>query len=211
MGGYVRVSVVGGRSGDRFLSPELQRDVIAGWAERSDVQLAEVREELDVSGGRRDRPGLEHLVSGVIAGRLGGIVVARVDRFTRSLAYGADVIERVVAAGGTVIGAESGTDARTRDGRMLTQMLMSMAEHQLEGYREGAIASRAKMVGQGKHVAPYPPAGYLRDGGRLSIDPVWGPVMVEAFGRVASGQSLGEVSRWLAGLGMRTGRGEVGS
>jgi DNA invertase Pin-like site-specific DNA recombinase len=207
MGGYVRVSVVGGRSGDTFMSPDLQRDSIEGWAKRAGATLDTIREELDVSGGARNRPGLEWLVAETEAGRLGGIVVAKIDRFTRNVAYGADVIERVVAAGGTVIGADDGTDARTRNGRLMVQMMMAIGEHQLEGYREGTRASQAKMIAQGKHVGPYAPAGYLREGGYLKPDPHWGPVMRDVFVRLASGHSVAETVAWLNDLGLTTGRG----
>lgn len=207
MGGYVRVSVVGGREGDTFMSPGLQRDSIEGWAKRSSTDLAVIREELDVSGGARNRPGLEWLVSETQAGRLGGIVVAKIDRFTRNVAYGADVIERVVAGGGTVIGADDGTDARTRNGRLMVQMMMAIGEHTLEGYREGTRAAQAKMIAQGKHVGPYAPAGYVREGGYLAPDPRWAPVIRETFARLAAGETFAEVTAWLNSLGLRTGRG----
>jgi hypothetical protein len=41
--GYVRVSRVGGRGGDSFLSPELQREQIALAARREGLEVADVR------------------------------------------------------------------------------------------------------------------------------------------------------------------------
>ncbi len=49
--GYVRVSKVGGRGGDSFLSPDLQREQIAAAARREGLDVVEVLEELDASGG----------------------------------------------------------------------------------------------------------------------------------------------------------------
>jgi hypothetical protein len=56
----VRVSVVGDREGERFVSPDEQPDRIAAACERDGLVLGDVFEELDVSGGRSlaDRPGL---------------------------------------------------------------------------------------------------------------------------------------------------------
>lgn len=54
--GYVRVSRVGGRSGDSFLSPDLQREQIEGVARREGLTIVEVIDELDASGGDADRP-----------------------------------------------------------------------------------------------------------------------------------------------------------
>jgi hypothetical protein len=51
---YVRVSDVRGRSGDRFLSPELQTNTIRRLAQANGLELNEPTvEELDVSGGKR--------------------------------------------------------------------------------------------------------------------------------------------------------------
>jgi site-specific DNA recombinase len=54
--GYVRVSRVGGRAGDSFLSPELQRQSIERVCHREGLELVDVFEELDKSGGDAGRP-----------------------------------------------------------------------------------------------------------------------------------------------------------
>jgi hypothetical protein len=52
--GYIRVSDTKGRSGENFLSPEIQRDTIKRLAQSKGVELNEpIIEELDVSGGKR--------------------------------------------------------------------------------------------------------------------------------------------------------------
>ena len=51
--GYVRVSRVSKRSGDSFLSPELQRQSIERVCQREGLELVDVLEELDKSGGDR--------------------------------------------------------------------------------------------------------------------------------------------------------------
>src|SRR5262245_26604014 len=54
--GYVRVSRVGGRSGDSFISPELQTQSIERVCQREGLTLVDVVEELDASGGDATRP-----------------------------------------------------------------------------------------------------------------------------------------------------------
>ena len=49
--GYVRVSRVGGRRGERFISPAVQRELIESWAATRGARVLEVFEELDESGG----------------------------------------------------------------------------------------------------------------------------------------------------------------
>src|SRR3954468_6079456 len=79
--GYVRVSQVAGRSGERFISPAVQREQIEGWAKLHGHRLAAVHRELDQSGARADRPLLEEAVARVERGASHGIVVAKLDRF----------------------------------------------------------------------------------------------------------------------------------
>jgi len=57
--GYVRVSSVGGRKGERFISPSVQRELIEGWANGRGARVLRIIEELDQSGGRTGRPLLE--------------------------------------------------------------------------------------------------------------------------------------------------------
>jgi DNA invertase Pin-like site-specific DNA recombinase len=95
--GYVRVSQVRGREGERFMSPTLQREQIFGWAASHAVQIGELFEELDQSGARRNRPQLERALRRIEAGESGGLVVATTDRFGRSALHGLLAIERIRA------------------------------------------------------------------------------------------------------------------
>lgn len=54
--GYIRVSRRGGREGESFISPDVQRQKIAAWAELHDVEILQWWEEIDHSGAKRDRP-----------------------------------------------------------------------------------------------------------------------------------------------------------
>lgn len=68
--GVVRVSRVGRRTGESFVSPREQRDRIARACTQEGHELVEVFEELDVSGGKSldGRPGLLAAVSAVESG-----------------------------------------------------------------------------------------------------------------------------------------------
>src|SRR4029079_16646979 len=92
--GYVRVSRVGSRRGERFISPAVQRELIENWAVIHGARVLEVFRELDESGGRADRRLLEHALRRVESGISQGIVVSKVNRFGRSLVSGLDAIGR---------------------------------------------------------------------------------------------------------------------
>ncbi len=56
--GYIRVSRVGGRGGDSFISPAVQRDQIERWAAMRGATIVKWHEEYDQSGGKaRGRAG----------------------------------------------------------------------------------------------------------------------------------------------------------
>lgn len=57
--GYFRVSRVGQREGDSFLSPTLQRESIERVCQREGIELIDVYEELDRSGGATRAAALE--------------------------------------------------------------------------------------------------------------------------------------------------------
>jgi hypothetical protein len=55
--GYIRVSQVGGRGGDSFISPELQRESIERVCARENLEVTDWVEEFDASGGDPTREG----------------------------------------------------------------------------------------------------------------------------------------------------------
>ena len=82
--GYVRVSRVGGREGDSFISPPLQREQIEAVARREGLEVVEVLEELDASGGDNTRPLWNRAIEMVESGEVAGIAVWNLSRFSRS-------------------------------------------------------------------------------------------------------------------------------
>src|SRR3954468_1807577 len=130
--GYVRVSQVGGRAGERFISPALQREEIERWIAARGYRLGAGFEELDQSGGRADRPLLEQAVARVERGESAGIVVAKIDRFGRSLSQGLAAMERVTNAGGLFASVQDGLDLSTDTGRLILRIMLSMAEWELD-------------------------------------------------------------------------------
>jgi hypothetical protein len=58
-GGLRQGQQVGGREGDSFLSPELQREQIFAVAVREGLEVAEVLKELDAAGGDAARAAME--------------------------------------------------------------------------------------------------------------------------------------------------------
>jgi DNA invertase Pin-like site-specific DNA recombinase len=200
--GYVRVSRVAGRSGDSFQSPDAQEEAIRAHAKARRLEVVEVVRELDASGGTMARPKLRHLLDEVEAGRLDGIVVARLDRFARTLVGGVQALEAIHAVGGFVQTVEGGIDTSTSGGAMgelQLNLLLTLAQWERATRAEGFAAAKSRAVERGVHIAGTVPVGYLRPakGARLDLDPQKAPAVREAFELRASGATLGEVARML--------------
>ena len=95
---YVRVSRVGGREGERFISPGEQRRAIEAWAATHGHRIIAWHQDLDEPGTRRDRPGLAGAMGDVEVGAE-GVVVARLDRFGRSVPHLGALVEQMGAQG----------------------------------------------------------------------------------------------------------------
>jgi DNA invertase Pin-like site-specific DNA recombinase len=205
--GYVRVSQVAGRGGESFISPAVQREQIEAWAKVHGATLGHVFEELDQSGARADRPMLTEALARAERGDSQGIVVAKLDRFGRSLIDGLANIERLGRAGATFVSVADGLDISTPTGKLVIRIMLSMAEWELDRIRENWAVARARAIGRGVHptAAPF---GYRRRGdGRLVPEEPAAALVAEVFRRRAEGETLGTLLDLLNASGLRTRRG----
>lgn len=194
--GYVRVSRVGGREGEGYISPTLQREAIASYAREIGGEIAAWSDDQDFSGGNMERPGFQEVLRRIEAGETGGVVVMRVDRFARSVADGAATVQRILDAGGVFASCHERIDPRTPEGRFMLNSFLNNGELFLNQIKAGWRAAKAKAVARGVHIGPTP-VGYRRiakgqpDASKLIPDPVYAPAVSEVF-RLAAGRTLGD-------------------
>ncbi|WP_241004527.1 recombinase family protein [Conexibacter sp. SYSU D00693] len=202
--GYVRVSDVRGRGGPSFLSPTLQRDRIEAWCTLFGARLVRVVEEMDQSGARPDRPELLGAIERVESGRSDGIVVARLDRFGRSLTDALAHLDRIQRAGGTFVSVGDQFDLSTDHGRLMLRMMLSFAEYERDRIRSSWDDVRRKRVERGIHGASNPPTGYRKGpDARLVVSHRQAMAIGEAFEMAAQGGNLGAIGRLLRQRGIR--------
>jgi DNA invertase Pin-like site-specific DNA recombinase len=199
--GYVRVSRVGGREDDdkkdRFISPALQRESVERLAEREGLRVVEWVEELDASGGDATRPGWNGAIEAVEAGRVQGIAVWNLSRFSRSLKDATSALERIERAGGRVYSAtEQWGDGAM--GRFTRDLYVNLAQMERERAAEGFRAAGRSAAERGIHVAGRVPLGYRRGPDRrLEPDPETVPIVQGVFERKARGWSHEALARWV--------------
>lgn len=204
--GVVRVSRVGDREGERFVSPSEQAERIRAACERDGLTLVDTIEELDVSGGAplERRAGLRRAVELVEAGEADVVVVAYLDRLVRSLSVQAEVVGRVEAAGGGILAVDVGALSHDSAGSWLSgTMLGAVAEYARRVTAERTQDSKRRAVARG--VAPYPniPPGYRRrDDGSIEADPHTAATVADAFQLRAQGATVMDVREHLRAKGI---------
>ena len=115
-----------------------------------------------VSGGTLERPAIRRLLADVDAGRIGMVVVYKIDRLTRSLADFAKLVDWLEAAGASFVSVTQSFNTSTSMGRLTLNVLLSFAQFErevtAERIRDKIAASKKKGLWMGGTV----PLGYDR-------------------------------------------------
>jgi site-specific DNA recombinase len=195
---YIRVSKVAGRSGSSFISPELQRQQVEEYAQRHGHTLTVHEPELDVSGGKMRRVILDRVLQRIKDGQTEGIIVAKLSRFARTLIGGLTVLQDIQAAGGTLVTVAEDIDFSTRSGKLLGNILLSIAEDELERHREEWADAQRHAVERGIYTASKVPAGYDKDSSRGLVSNDDAPVVKLAYEMRGRGESLRVIAEMLS-------------
>jgi DNA invertase Pin-like site-specific DNA recombinase len=196
--GYIRVSRVGDRSGESYISPDVQRSALESWALERGVRLVVHDPEENVSGATMDRPVFNRIMRRIRARESGGIVVYKLDRFARTLVGGLTTLNELTDHRALFASAtEPLFDFTTADGRIFLQINLMMAEYFRERTRESWESSLTHAVGRGVHIAPDVPYGYLKDSSKRLVPDTRAPFVVQAFERRAQGWPFQRIADWL--------------
>lgn len=202
LAGYIRVSRVGGRTGERFISPDVQRENIDRIAHAGGHVVVDYWTDLDQSGGRLERPALQDALAAVERGDADGIAVAYLSRLSRSVVDFFHVVRRLEQAGGELLVGDLGLDTSTAAGRLVRNLLAVLAQWELEQARERWDVARARAIGRGASVSSTP-VGYDRTPeGRLAAN-ADAQAIRDVFELRAAGASLGEAAAFLNERGVK--------
>jgi DNA invertase Pin-like site-specific DNA recombinase len=199
--GIIRVSRIGGREGETFVSKSEQRQRIEDACARDGLRLVETFEEDDISGGASldRRPGLSAALQMIEAGDADVLVVAYFDRLVRSVARQAEILDRVEQAGGAILAVDVGEVRADTASRWLSSTMLGMvAEYHRRVTRERTQDAKRRAVARGVPPFPNVPPGYRRRADRsLEPDPKQKRVVAKAFKMRADGESIKDVQTYL--------------
>ncbi len=195
---YVRVSDVRGRAGDSFISPAEQEERCRAFAVSRGYEVGEVLTDLDVSGGSMDRPQFNVALERVREGISGGILTAKLDRFSRTLEGAIGTLREINEAGAAFISVDGDFDTSTWQGEMVLNILLSIAQGERGRIKANWNDAQRRAVERGIHISRHEPPGYERDGnGKLVPHPKHGKTITRAFELAAAGSSYSEIARYL--------------
>jgi len=213
----MRVSDVGGREGESYISIPIQREAIEAYATELKGEIVEWFTDEDFTGGNTDRPGFQAALKKIWADEADGIVVWKVDRFGRSVADGVRIVRELVGADKVFASCSERIDPRTPEGKFALTAFFANAELFLDQSKAGWIKAKIRAVARGAPIGATP-FGYLRvkaiptkpnhistvdaaaltgkqpEPGTLVVDPVTGPMITEMFQRAAAGANLTELA-----------------
>jgi DNA invertase Pin-like site-specific DNA recombinase len=212
---YTRVST--DLQAERGLGLEVQRGEIQKWAQREGHRVALWTSDEGVSGsnGLDQREGLLDALAAVKEGRVGGLVVARLDRLARDLVLQETLLSEVWRLGGRVYSTSATEDAYLDpDGaeddpsrQLVRQILGAVAAYERQMIRLRMRTGKARKAAAGGYVGGGIPLGWQAEGGELVEDPAEQAVRKRVLALRAEGLSLRQIGAVLEAEGHLTKRG----
>jgi len=200
---YGRVSRVGGREGEGYISPDEQ--------DRATAQIAKVNGlptvpgefliDEDYSGGTLERPAFQRGLEMIRAGERAGFIVKRYDRFSRDIMDGLGIVREIENLGGALYTGEGRATLQGPDA-MVTLIRAWSAEDERRRRAEDLDESVANAIDRGVHLSA--PFGYRKgEDKRLVAHPDEAPAVRTMFQRRAEGHSWPSIAKEMQAAGYR--------
>jgi site-specific DNA recombinase len=168
--GYVRVST--DKQVDRGVSLEAQAEKIRAMAVVHNAELLEIIVDGGESAKSLNRPGMARLLAMVDASEVQVVIVAKLDRLTRSVKDLCTLLERFERRGVALVSVAESLDTGSAAGRLVLNIMTAvsqwereaigertrdaMCHKRLNGERVGNIQFGYRLCADGKHVEPDP-------------------------------------------------------
>src|SRR6202167_2634249 len=168
--GYVRVST--DKQAERGISLDAQAEKIRAMALVQGTELGEIIVESGESAKSLNRPGMAKLLALVDAGKVKTVIVAKLDRLTRSVKDLCELLERFERKGVALVSVAESLDTGSAAGRLVLNIMAAVSQWEREaigertrdalqykrsqGQRVGNIAFGFRLASDGEHLEPDP-------------------------------------------------------
>ena len=161
--GYVRVST--DKQAEKGVSLEAQAEKIVAMATLHDADV-EIITDAAESGAHVNRPGLQRVLERVNSRTVQMVIVAKLDRLTRSVKDLAELLDLFQKRGVSLISVAESLDTGSAAGRLVLNIMMAVSQWEREaiGERTQAVLRHKKAHHRVFNHVPY---GFLRSGDML--------------------------------------------
>ena len=203
---YIRVST--DKQADAGVSLEAQQAKAAAYASLYDLELVAVIVDAGESAKTLDRPGLTRALAMLAKGEADALLVAKLDRLTRSVVDPGSLIDRYFTPGkAALLSVSENIDTRSAAGRLVLNILASVSQWEREAIGERTRDAMRHMKAQGEYTGGNAPYGYTLVEGALVADPFEQDVITQARELRASGLALAKVAAALDQRGIHARSG----
>jgi DNA invertase Pin-like site-specific DNA recombinase len=164
--GYVRVST--DEQASHGVSLAAQAEKVRGYCSLYELELVALVEDAGASAKSLERPGLAQALRAIDRGDAQGLVVAKLDRLTRSVIDIGELVDKYFSerAGCSLFSVADAIDMRTAAGRMVLNILVSVSQWEREAIGERTRDALRHKRSVGAVYGPVP-LGYNAVDGRL--------------------------------------------
>ena len=168
--GYARVST--DKQADRGVSLDAQTEKIRAMVVVHGAELVDIIVEAGESAKSLNRPGMQRLLALVDSGSVQAVIVAKLDRLTRSVKDLCELLEKFERRGVALISVAESLDTGSAAGRLVLNIMTAVSQWEREAIGErtrdalshkrnscervGNIGYGYRLCADGKHVEPDP-------------------------------------------------------
>lgn len=196
---------------DDSTSPERQMQRMQQYAQLHDHTLVPTEEadwDIGVSGGTPpwDRPGLGPWLAEDRLSMWDGLIVAKLDRLTRSLLDFEQLVRWLQERGKVLVCLDPAIDLSTPAGIAFAQVIVVFAEFERATIRQRTREAYQALLKARRYRGGQLGFGYmpvrLERGWGVQPDPEYAPVVAEMAARYAGYESFGSIAKWLNDSGV---------
>lgn len=206
--GYVRVST--DRQADAGWSLGTQAERVRAMAVVHGRTLDELIVDAGESAKSLERPGMARLLELVEARAVDLVIIAKLDRLTRSVADLAELLRRFERRGVTLVSVADALDTASAAGRLVLNIMVSVSQWEREaiGERTRDVLRHKRAAGLRVGTVPY---GFrlAADGRTLEVEPSEQQILAVIRRHHAKGRSTRAIATALNDAGLRTRRGSA--
>lgn len=197
---YARVSTA--KQAEKGVSLEEQQAKFKAYAELYDLEVVATEVD-DESAKTLSRPGLQRALALLGTGQAEALLVAKLDRLTRSVRDLGELLERHFSTGGLMSVSEQ-IDTRTAAGRLVLNVLTSVSQWERETIGERTAAAMAFKKSRREYTGGHAPYGWrvAADGVHLEPEDDEQEILRAALKLKKAGLSLRKVGARLEAAGL---------